>query len=72
MDRLRLLVRRDHGFNVLLTFYVVCDYLDELCEYLFRTRGVGIQIFVGRFRRKIGIAILYVAFAGMTLLPPTS
>ena len=56
------------GFNVLLTFYVVSAYLDQLCEYLFRTRGVNLEIFLGRFRRKIGIAILYVAFAGMTLL----
>ena len=56
------------GFNVLLTFFVVSAYLDRLCEYLFETRDVNMAIFHGRFRRKIGFAILYVAFAGVALL----
>jgi class 3 adenylate cyclase len=56
------------GFNVLLTFFVVSAYLDQLCEYLFRTRGVNLHIFHGRFRRKISTALLFVAFAGMILL----
>jgi class 3 adenylate cyclase len=56
------------GFNVLLTFFVVSAYLDRLCEYLFETRDVNMAIFHGRFRRKIGFAILYVAFAGLALL----
>ena len=56
------------GFNVLLTFFVVSAYLDQLCEHLFETRGVNLHIFHGRFRRKIAFALLFVAFAGMTLL----
>lgn len=56
------------SFNVLLTFFVVSAYLDRLCEYLFVTRGVNLGIFQGRFRRKIGFAILFSAFAGMSLL----
>ena len=56
------------GFNVLLTFYVVSAYLDQLCEYLFRARGVNLEIFLGRFRRKVGFALLFVSFAAMTLL----
>jgi class 3 adenylate cyclase len=56
------------GFNVLLTFFVVSAYLDRLCEYLFETHGVNLGIFHGRFRRKVGFAILFVAFAGVSLL----
>ena len=33
------------GFNVVLTFFIVSAYLDRLCEFLFRTRGVNIGIF---------------------------
>jgi class 3 adenylate cyclase len=56
------------GFNVLLTFFMVSAYLDGLCEYLFQTRGVNLGIFLGRFRRKIGFAVLFLAFAAMILL----
>ena len=43
------------GFNFVLTFFVVSAYLDRLCEHLFRTRGVNLGIFRGRFRRKVGL-----------------
>lgn len=56
------------GFNVLLAFFVVSAYLDQLCEYLFLTRGVNLGIFHGRFRRKVAVAVLFVAFAGTILL----
>jgi class 3 adenylate cyclase len=56
------------GFNVLLTFFVVSAYLDQLCEYLFLSRGVNIGVFHGRFRRKVAVAVLFVAFAGIILL----
>ncbi len=56
------------GYYVLLTFFVVSAYMNGLCETLFRTRGVNIDLFRGRFRRKMALALLYVAFAGMILL----
>lgn len=56
------------GFTVLLTFFMVGAYLDRLCEFLFRTRGVNLGVFHGRFRRKVGLALLFVAFAAMILL----
>lgn len=56
------------GFNVLLIFFVVSAYLDQLCEHLFRTRNVNLQIFRGRFRRKVSVALLFMAFAGVILL----
>ncbi|MFO1082371.1 MAG: adenylate/guanylate cyclase domain-containing protein [Reyranellaceae bacterium] len=56
------------GFTVLLTFFMVSAYLDELCEFLFRSRGVNLSVFHGKFRRKIGFALLFVAFAAMILL----
>lgn len=56
------------AFNFVLTFFVVSAYLDGLCAYLFRTRGVNLQTFRGTFRRKVGLAVLFVSFAAMTLL----
>ncbi|MFZ5782480.1 MAG: adenylate/guanylate cyclase domain-containing protein [Pseudomonadota bacterium] len=56
------------GFNVVLTFFVVSAYLDHLCQYLFDTRGANISVFRGRFRRKISLAVLSLAFAGTILL----
>jgi class 3 adenylate cyclase len=56
------------GFNVLLIFFVVSAYLDQLCEHLFRTRDVNLHVFHGRFRRKVSVALLFMAFAGVILL----
>jgi class 3 adenylate cyclase len=56
------------GFNVLLIFFVVSAYLDQLCEHLFRTRNVNLHVFHGRFRRKVAVALLFIAFAGVILL----
>jgi class 3 adenylate cyclase len=56
------------AFNIVLTFFIVSVYLDRLCEFLFRTRRVNIGIFRGMFRRRIGLAVLFVSFAAMTLL----
>ncbi|MBI2738085.1 MAG: HAMP domain-containing protein [Rhodospirillales bacterium] len=56
------------GFNVLLIFFVVSAYLDQLCERLFLTRNVNIHVFHGRFRRKVSVALLFMAFAGVILL----
>jgi class 3 adenylate cyclase len=56
------------GFNYVLTYFVVSAYLDDLLAFLFRTRGVNIRAFRGAFRRKVGLAVLFVSFAAMTLL----
>jgi class 3 adenylate cyclase len=56
------------GFNIVLTYFVVSAYLDQLCEFMFRSRGVNIGVFRGMFRRRIGLAVLFVSFAAMTLL----
>jgi class 3 adenylate cyclase len=56
------------GGNVLLIFFIVSAYLDQLCEHLFRTRNVNLHVFHGRFRRKVSVALLYMAFAGVMLL----
>jgi class 3 adenylate cyclase len=56
------------AFNIVLAYFVVSTYLDRLCEFLFRARGVNIGIFRGMFRRRIGLAVLFVSFAAMTLL----
>ncbi len=56
------------AFNVLLIFFIVSAYLDQLCEHLFRTRDVNLHVFHGRFRRKVSVALLFMAFAGVMLL----
>jgi class 3 adenylate cyclase len=56
------------GFQVVLTFFVVSAYLDRLCEHLFATRSVNLGIFHGRFRNKVGFALIFVSFAAMILL----
>lgn len=56
------------GFNVLLIFFVVSAYLDQLCEHLFLTRSVNLRVFHGRFRRKVSVALLFLAFSGVILL----
>lgn len=56
------------AFNYVLTFFVVSAYLDGLCAWLFRSRGVNLHTFRGAFRRKVGLAVLFVSFAAMTLL----
>jgi len=56
------------SFNFVLTFFVVSAYLDGLCGHLFATHRVNIGAFRGAFRRKVGLAVLFVAFAAMTLL----
>lgn len=56
------------GFDVVLTFFVVAAYLDHLCQYLFRARGVNISQFNGRFSRKVAMALLFITFATMVLM----
>ena len=56
------------SFNVVLTFFVVSAYLEQLCEHLFRWREVNLSSFQGAFRRKVGVAVLFVSFAAMILL----
>jgi len=46
------------AFNIVLSYFVISAYLDQLCEFLFRARGVNIGIFRGAFRRRIGLAVL--------------
>lgn len=55
-------------FNIVLAYFVVSSYLDQLCEHLFQTRAVNIATFRGRFHRKVAIAMLFVSFAALTLL----
>ncbi|WP_422029254.1 adenylate/guanylate cyclase domain-containing protein [Reyranella sp.] len=56
------------GFNVVLTFFVVSAYFDHLCEELFRSHGVNIAVFEGRFRRKVSLALLFVSFSTIVLV----
>jgi class 3 adenylate cyclase len=56
------------AFNVVLTFFIISAYLDQLCEYLFTHHEANIGTFNGAFRSKVGLAVLFVSFAAMILL----
>lgn len=56
------------SFNYVLTYFVISAYLDQVYAFLFRIRGVNLATFRGTFRGKVGLALLFVAFAAMTLL----
>jgi class 3 adenylate cyclase len=55
-------------FYVVLTYFVVNAYLDRLCEHLFRVHGVNLTIFQGHFHNKVTLAMVFLSFAGMTML----
>lgn len=56
------------SFNVVLVFFVVSAFLEGLCVHLFRTRGVNLDRFSGSFSRKVGVGVLFLAFAALILL----
>lgn len=56
------------AFNVVLTYFVISAFLDQLCEQLFLARGVNISTFRGAFRPKVAFAVLFASFAGILLL----
>ena len=55
-------------FNVVLTYFVVSAYFDRLCEHLFRTHGVNMATFHGRFRNKVALAMVFLSISGLILL----
>ena len=56
------------SFNAVLAYFIVSAYFDHLCDHLFQSRAVNISTFHGSFRRKVGLAVLFVSFSIMTLL----
>jgi class 3 adenylate cyclase len=51
-----------------LTYFIVSAYLERLCTFLFARHGVNLSLFFGRFSRKIGIALGFLAIAPLLLI----
>jgi class 3 adenylate cyclase len=47
-------------------YFVISDYLGELCGFIFRRTGRNLSLFFGRYRLKLGIALLVISLAPMT------
>ena len=46
--------------------FVTSDYLGELCGFIFKRTGRNHSLFFGRYRLKLGIALLVISLAPMT------
>ena len=47
-------------------YFVISDYLATLCGFIFERTGRNLSLFFGRYRLKLGIALLVVSLAPMT------
>ncbi|WP_428683958.1 adenylate/guanylate cyclase domain-containing protein [Reyranella sp.] len=47
-------------------YFVMSDYLGDLCGFIFRRTGRNLSLFFGRYRLKLGIALLVISLAPMT------
>ena len=47
-------------------YFVISDYLGSLCAYIFERSGNNLSLFFGRYRLKLGIALLVISLAPMT------
>lgn len=47
-------------------YFVISDYLGSLCAFIFERTGRNLSLFFGRYRLKLGIALLVISLAPMT------
>lgn len=47
-------------------YFVISDYLGDLCGFIFKRTGRNLSLFFGRYRLKLGIALLVISLAPMT------
>jgi HAMP domain-containing protein len=47
-------------------YFVISDYLGDLCGFIFERTGRNLSLFFGRYRLKLGIALLVMSLAPMT------
>lgn len=47
-------------------YFVISDYLGNLCGFIFERSGRNLSVFFGRYRLKLGIALLVISVAPMS------
>ena len=47
-------------------YFVISDYLGELCGFIFERTGRNLSLFFGRYRLKLGMALLVMSLAPLT------
>lgn len=55
-------------FIFVVVYFLVSDYLEGLCVFLFRRYGVNLNLFFGRFSRKIVVALVFVSVGPLLLI----
>jgi class 3 adenylate cyclase len=55
-------------FGFVFTYFLISGYLEQLCHFLFKTHGVNLGLFFGRFPIKIGVALSFTALAPIVLI----
>jgi class 3 adenylate cyclase len=53
-------------FHFTYTYFVISDYLGDLCGFIFRRTGRNLSLFFGHYRLKLGIALLVISLAPMS------
>ncbi|WP_425066685.1 adenylate/guanylate cyclase domain-containing protein [Reyranella sp.] len=53
-------------FYFTYVYFVISDYLGHLCGFIFKRTGRNLSLFFGRYRLKLGIALLVISLAPMT------
>ena len=61
-----LLVQTLFGF--VFTYFLISGYLERLCHFLFEAYGVNLNLFYGRFTRKIIVALVFTALAPLAVI----
>ncbi len=55
-------------FIFVVVYFLVSEYLEGLCLFMFRRYGVNLNLFFGKFRRKIVIALAFVSGGPVLLI----
>ncbi|WP_422000593.1 adenylate/guanylate cyclase domain-containing protein [Reyranella sp.] len=50
-------------FYFTYTYFVISDYLTDLCSFIFRTTGHNLGLFFGRYRTKLIVALVVISIA---------
>jgi class 3 adenylate cyclase len=53
-------------FYFTFTYFVISDYLAKLCAFIYRHHGRNLELFFGRYRTKLIVALMVISIAPLT------
>lgn len=53
-------------FYFTFTYFVISDYLAKLCAFIYRHHGRNLELFFGRYRTKLIVALVVISIAPLT------